>query len=374
MSKEKGIISKIKELLANDSARTKDINGYLSVVDCNISKATVNPYYGKDIPNWQELGLIPDKIYNLLRDPDELSKAVHTFNGLPLLSEHVPISAKEIPKDKIIGCVGTNAHFNGSFVVADVAVWDEQDIVLIEENKKKELSSSYFYRADMTSGEFNGVQYDGIMRDIHGNHVAVVERGRAGSEVAVADSDINITEKELNNMKLSDFKKLFSHILANDAKDEDIEKALKAAKANDEDLENKPKSEDEDVAEDEDEIKDDKKADDSEEDKTSDDEEDDKKANDAALIEKRVVERFKRLNQAQMAVRPYLGELAMDSAEDIYLAGLKHFGVDVSDLPKSAYKATFDAVSKANQVKKANDSAMPQNSGLLDSLPNKKYL
>ncbi len=34
----------------------------------------------------------------------------------------------------------------------------------------------------------NGEPYDGIMRDIIGNHVALVERGRAGSDVLVADS------------------------------------------------------------------------------------------------------------------------------------------------------------------------------------------
>lgn len=370
------IINKIKQLLANDSARVKDVNGYLSVADCNISKADVNPYYGRDIPNWQELGLVPDKIYMMLRDPSELEMAAPTFSGKPLLRGHHDIHAGDIPKEMIIGSIGTDSHYSNPFVVATLNVWDANDIELIEADKVKELSSSYFYRPDMTAGEFNGVQYDGVMRDIVGNHVAVVERGRAGSQVAVADSDFNINMKGLKNMKLSEFKKFFGGLLAKDAKDEEIEEALKKA---DDETDKKEDSKAEDEEED-------KKADDEEDDKKSNDEseDDDKKANDsvftakdAALleqsIEKRLAEKFKRANQAQSAVRPFIGELAMDSADDIYKAGLKHFGVDVSSLPSSAYQATFEAVSKANAVKKANDAA-PKSTGFLDSLPNRKTL
>lgn len=97
MKNEKGILSKIRGLLANDSARVKDVNGYLNVVNCNMSKAAVNPYYGRDIPNWQELGLMPDKIYMMLRDPNELAKAASTFNGKPLLRGHHDIHAGDIP-------------------------------------------------------------------------------------------------------------------------------------------------------------------------------------------------------------------------------------------------------------------------------------
>ena len=71
-------------MLAFDrSARWKDQDGNLHVRVSNISKATVNPYRGNEIPGWEELGLDPKKIYQLLRDPDELKKAASTFCGLP---------------------------------------------------------------------------------------------------------------------------------------------------------------------------------------------------------------------------------------------------------------------------------------------------
>jgi hypothetical protein len=67
-------------------------------------------------------------------------------------------------------------------------VQDADAIGKIERGEFKELSCSYRYTPDFTPGEVDGVAYDFIMRDIKGNHVALVPRGRAGSDVAVADS------------------------------------------------------------------------------------------------------------------------------------------------------------------------------------------
>ncbi len=40
----------------------------------------------------------------------------------------------------------------------------------------------------MTPGTYAGVRYDGVMRDIAANHVALVRKGRAGPDVVVGDS------------------------------------------------------------------------------------------------------------------------------------------------------------------------------------------
>ena len=39
----------------------------------------------------------------------------------------------------------------------------------------------------MTPGDYQGEPYDGLMRDIVGNHVALVREGRAGADVVVGD-------------------------------------------------------------------------------------------------------------------------------------------------------------------------------------------
>jgi 8-oxo-dGTP pyrophosphatase MutT (NUDIX family) len=51
------------------SVRRMDQDGRLRVEITNISKAVVNPYQGKEIPDCEALGLDPEKVYQLLRDP-----------------------------------------------------------------------------------------------------------------------------------------------------------------------------------------------------------------------------------------------------------------------------------------------------------------
>lgn len=182
------------ERLALDDAsvRNFDVDGRLHITIANISKATVNPYLGKEIPDYEHMGLEPDRIYQLLRDPEELQRAASTFNGLPLLEEHKPTSAEDHAGDLVVGSTGTDAQFEFPYLRNSLVIWPEYAIEEVEDETKKELSCGYRYRADMTPGIFQGMKYDGIMRDIIGNHVALVKEGRAGADVVVGDSAENI--------------------------------------------------------------------------------------------------------------------------------------------------------------------------------------
>lgn len=171
-------------------------NGHMHVATTNISKANVCPYLGSEIPDWQALGLDPEKIYNLYRDPEELAKAAPSFNNLPLLRRHVENTAEDHNTNDVIGSTGTDAEFKHPYLQNSLVVWDQPYIDAIENESQKELSSAYRYRADMSPGTSpQGEKFDGVMRDIKGNHVALVKEGRAGSDVVVGDS------KEVLNMK-----------------------------------------------------------------------------------------------------------------------------------------------------------------------------
>lgn len=190
--------------LAFDRATVRriDVDGRLHVEISNISKATVNPYRGNEIPDWEALGLDANRIYFLLRDPQELEKAAPTFNNIPLLSKHIPVSAAEPQKEFVVGATGSNASYQAPYLKNSLVVWDAVAIALIESEEQKELSSAYRYRADMTPGVYEGVAHDGVMRDIRGNHVALVEVGRAGPDVVVGDSS-TLNPSEIPKMKLS---------------------------------------------------------------------------------------------------------------------------------------------------------------------------
>ncbi len=173
------------------SARTVDEQGFLHVADCNISKATVNPYWGAEIPDYQQLGLDPQKTYYLFRDPKELAKAADTFNNLPLMDNHVEVSAFDLENpdiaSRVVGSTGTDAKFQDPYLVNDLVVWKASAIQGVMTKEQTQLSCAYRYDLDMTPGTYQGQHYDGRMMNIRGNHVALVDEGRAGPDVTVKD-------------------------------------------------------------------------------------------------------------------------------------------------------------------------------------------
>lgn len=169
------------------SVRTFDKDGRLHVKTAHISKATVNPYRGSEIPNAEALGLDDAKTYRLLRDPRELAKAAATFNNLPILNKHVPVTAEAPRGDLVIGSTGTDAAFDAPYLDNSLVFWTQDAIDEIESDERRELSCAYHYVPVVESGTYEGQPYDIRMTEIVGNHVALVKSGRAGDDVVVGD-------------------------------------------------------------------------------------------------------------------------------------------------------------------------------------------
>lgn len=345
----------ITESLAFDraSVRTIDANGRLQISRTNISKANVNGYYGREIPRSEELGLEPNKLYRLWRHPDELRKAAKTFNNIPVLSKHIPDFPTDPPNEFRVGVTHSNAEFDGTYLTVGMSIWDNSAIAGIESGEQRELSASYKYVADMTPGVTpDGEPYDGVMRDIFGNHEALVPDGRAGPDVLVADS----LPPELNHMrkhKVAAIRATLKPLLAQDADLEaEVRKALLAldeAEKEDE-KENKPADDEDDDEKDKKKTADDE--DDKDKKKTADDEDDEeddkvsKTAMDSAIrlaadsATKKAAENFRKVREAEQIVRPLIGDVvAMDSAEDVYRTALEQSGVDIAGVHPSAYPA-----------------------------------
>lgn len=385
------------ERIAFDRATVRriDADGRMHVSVSPISKANVCPYFGREIPGGEAMGLEPDRIYQLYRDPGELAKGVATFNNIPLLSRHIAVSAADPQKEFVVGATGSNAEFVDPFLRNSLVIWDASAIAGVQTNEQRELSSAYRYVADMTPGVSpEGVPYDGRITEIVGNHVALVPVGRAGADVLVSDS----LPEELTPMKLSkaaaaraalhavllpqlaqdsapaDIRKLTAKVITAEKLAEDAAKAFPDAKidvkaltksiqfALDEAEEDKP-AEDED-----DEEKDKKAADEDDEDKKAEDEDDEKdepKAMDAATValiradaKKDALQAVKALREAEADVRPLVGEIAaMDSAEDVYRFAMDQLGIEHKGVHPSAYKALI-AMAKAKGDKKPDSFAM----------------
>ena len=365
------------------TVRHIDNNGHLIVDRTCITKAAINPYLGKEIPNWQALGLDPNKVYMLLRCPTELQRAVPTFQGLQLLERHTPVSSEEPKKDSTVGSIGTVVEMDGDNVYSSLRVYDQNAIDLIESEKLNQLSAGYAYTADMTGGEWNGEHYDGVMRNIHGNHVALVERGRIGEDAIIADEMPNEIEEFLMSKKIAlkkgslsklqeqlgmdsaeELKKTIIAVVGQLAHDEDKEEK----EAEDEDDEKKSDAEDEEVIE---------VAEDEDDDKESDaedeyDKDDKEQAMDAAMIESNAVAKMKGIFSALKDVEPLVGELAMDgfdSEHDVYAYAVKQKGENTAGVNTAGLKLAVKHLKAGSQSKQiAQDSAYASASTGLKSI------
>ncbi|UQS93162.1 prohead core protein protease [Acinetobacter phage Brutus] len=363
------------------SARRYDRNNHLIVDKTIITKAAVNPYLGSSIPRWKELGLDPNKEYMLLRDPEELRKSLDTFKGLQLLKRHIPVDASQPEKESTIGSIGTDITMDDEGRVwSSLRVFDQEGIDYIESKALGELSAGYAYDAVMKSGTFNGVPYDGIMTNIHGNHVAIVERGRIGSDAIIADSIEGQLMAKNVVLKKGSLAKLREQLGMDSA--EDLKKVILAVHGSlalDED-DKKAEDEDDKKAEDEDDVEivedsDDDKQTQADKDNESeamrlkarekreekDRDEDKKQAMDAAEVRGSIMNIFK----AGREVEPLVGVIALDgfsSDHEVYAYALKQKGVDTTGINT----AGLAALVKAQKVTEAPKS-MAMDSSLYDA-------
>lgn len=360
------------------SMRTYDKNGHLLVEKTVITKSSVNPYMGKEIPRYKELGLEPDKVYNLYRDQAELEKSLPTFKLVQLMLKHIPVDSSEPQKEYTIGSVGSDITMNGDNVYASLRVYDDKAIRLIESGQLAELSAGYYYDADMTQGEYNGEQYDGIMRNIHGNHVALVDRGRIGRDAIISDALPNSLVGLKMQLKNGAYTKIAQKVKVALGMDSDIpleavEAIIEAVSAEVPEVtedEDDPKVEKEvKIVEDEDDPVDPENPPAEDEDDPKDG--DPKGAMDAALIEANAVARVTALFEAREKVKPLVGTVTMDSAEQVYAYALKKRGVETKGIHKSAYKSLVDA-----ELRLSKSATITQDSAPATALPAnlQKYL
>lgn len=185
-----------------DTSREQDINGFIEIKGNPISKVGVFPYSGGQI---DDANLDPNKIYQIYRPEDELSSpdTIDSFKLLPFTVEHAMLGSEEegmtAPEKKgVHGVIGEDVFFEDGYLKGNIKIFSEKVKKLLD-GGKRELSIGYRCLYDMTPGAFNGQDYDGIQRSIRGNHLALVDEGRSGKDVAVLDSfKFTIDSRELN--------------------------------------------------------------------------------------------------------------------------------------------------------------------------------
>lgn len=132
-----------------------------------------------------ELGLDgdPDRVIRVTRTPEEVfsPEAMASFEGVCVCDDHPPESVTAVNFSQYSKGHAQNVRREGEYLVADLHI---EDAVLADQvlhRAKREVSCGYT-TAYVPDG-------DGYRQtNIRGNHVAVVLRGRAGSEVSIKDA------------------------------------------------------------------------------------------------------------------------------------------------------------------------------------------
>ncbi len=171
------------------SARVEDINGWPEIKDNPLSKEGVFEYRGSQIPGAPD----KDKLYRVYRSASELSspETIESFKLIPWIDNHVMLGREQDgltrPEQKgIQGVIGQDVYFKDGTLYGNLKLFSSAMKDMIEAGKK-ELSCGYRCTYDWTPGTWNGQHYDAVQREIRGNHLALVKRGRMGPDVAVLD-------------------------------------------------------------------------------------------------------------------------------------------------------------------------------------------
>lgn len=335
--------------------RELDNNGHLHVPGCRITRATVNGYVSDEVAGADARGFKSGELIPIYRDEAELQKAVSSFESVPLMMVHAVSTADDPKKELIVGTV-SNPRFEDSWIVADLTLWDQAGIDLVNSGEQKELSAGYTNELDWTPGSKDGLQYAARMFNIKCNHVALVEKGRVTGAV-VADKapegsmfdNLKFPKVVAAILSMFDGEKKEEQALALDAAlDAELKDAeapvKKAKKKGSEETDDEHAGEGaghgEGVASGEGNVA--KKKDD----KTMD--EAIQTAVDAAVTmavadaEKRV----HALYAAREAVSPVVGVVSMDSAEAVYRFALDKVGVTHASVSADGLGALWEAANK----------------------------
>ena len=178
-------------------------SGHLMVKDNVLTSAGISPYYGREIPGYAKLGLDPNRIYKMLRPADELRRAAASLAGKPVLIEHLEISADSHPHRAVVGAIGSDVVFDGEVVRASLSFWTRDAIEAIEHGGQRSLSCGYWYEPQMVPGAYQGAAFDGIMKSLKFNHLALVVEPRVAGAM-VGDSALkrrlNMDDDDLSEL------------------------------------------------------------------------------------------------------------------------------------------------------------------------------
>lgn len=194
------IVVKDKNALETKSKRTHNEAGYLVLPDCVIARSGILQY--SDVVCEDGQAVADGALIQVMRPASALKECCSQFANLPLTLEHPDDDAvtPQNAKTLTVGSLGSNPRYeekNGvGYIICDIIVYDEEAQKSIENGDYTELSAGYETAFRKKRGLSPiGQQYEAEQFLLSPNHVALVQRGRCGSECKVCDSKLPKTNK-----------------------------------------------------------------------------------------------------------------------------------------------------------------------------------
>lgn len=181
-----------------DSQREVTKEGYLLAKNCKMAKTGVLQYHHSEIGDID--GMPEDRRGTVIKvhraaSPLLDEETINSFKSKPVTVLHPDeLLSAETAKNELVGMTRDNLRSDGKFIIGDILIMDKDAIELIGEGTK-ELSLGYSADIIWCPGTSEDGDYDAIMKNYSGNHVAIVPNGRCGSECKITDSKTNPNKK-----------------------------------------------------------------------------------------------------------------------------------------------------------------------------------
>lgn len=161
--------------------------GFLRVPG-HVARTGIQDYLAREL----ELPGDPNRIVKVYRPPEEVFNAdsLATYNGADITLNH-PVGMVNAENYKIVskGVSRGDGQKSDIFVQCDLIIKDAAAIKAVNSGKC-ELSAGYTAIYDETPGVTpDGEKYDYVQREIRINHIAIVDRGRAGALAKIFDTE-----------------------------------------------------------------------------------------------------------------------------------------------------------------------------------------
>lgn len=167
-----------------DFAETSE--GYLTINACPVTRPGVFPYMRQDGQIEMEAKL-PEELFS--------ERTIASAHAKPITDDHPSELVTAANYNKYAkGMTHTDAAVKDNKLTISFTVTDSATIKKIRDGKR-ELSIGFTADVKRETGTYAGESYDSVQRDMEINHIAIVDKGRAGPTVAIrGDSAMMINQ------------------------------------------------------------------------------------------------------------------------------------------------------------------------------------